>query len=49
MNLQFPITNEEAREMGYSLGMMAAAERALRALWLVVECEARSNKCSRNT
>ena len=49
MTLQFPIDNKEICEMSYSLAELAAAERALRLLWLVVEREARSNKCSRNT
>ena len=49
MNLQFPITNEEALKMGYSLAEMNAAHCHLRALWLLVEREARRNRQCRNT
>jgi hypothetical protein len=35
--LQFPITKEEALSMNYTLAGMAAAERALRLLWQLVE------------
>ena len=38
---QAPLTNEEAVAMGYTLGEMAAAERALRLLWLIVDRERR--------
>lgn len=34
--LQFPITNEEAVAMGYTLAEMIAAERALDRLWSLV-------------
>jgi len=46
MTEQAPITNEEAVAMGYTLGEMAAAERALRLLWLIVDRERRKSRGS---